>query len=67
MSDFDTDIAIGEVCFTSAKDDRVLIALFVYNPWVSKLGSRRSICVDHMPRLAPHHLQDGYNQEQRDP
>ena len=62
MDDLDDDMTMGSDCWTPAKDDNVLMALLVYRPWVSKLGSRRSRCCDHMPIEAPHHLLDDYYQ-----
>ena len=37
-------LIMGGGCCTPARDDNVLMALLVYRPWVSKLGSRRTRC-----------------------
>ena len=54
MGDLDDDMTMGTDCWTPAKDDNVLMALLVYRPWVSKLGSRRSRCCgSHAHRGSP--------------
>ena len=57
MGDLGDDMAMGSGCCTPARDDNVLMALFVYRPRVSKLGSRRLI--QFPPEMDEIWLRDG--------
>ena len=67
MGDLDGDMDMGGGCCTPARDDNVLMALLVYRPWASKLGSRRSRCCGSHAHKGSHHLLDDYSQGLRGP
>ena len=61
MGDLDENMAMEGGCCTPVRDDNVLMALLVYKPWASKLGSRRSrccTCYDIMHALHGVHMQE---------